>query len=266
MKKLYTSMFIVLTLLALTSGTVFAQEITPITGTVQNVVIETSSTTSETIVIVTLLDETTGTSQTVNISLDTAIALGLVTTDPITGVSTVSEIAVSTILEIDPTTILPEVVVPTEETQHPVGSALSDFFSNLLGVDYETIMTYHDDGVGFGVIAQALWLTNNLNGGTTDFEALIEAKQSGDYSNITLADGSTPDNWGDVVKSLKKGNNLGSVMSDKDKASDNTTETTTQTTGNGSGNSNGNSGSNGNGNSNGNNAHVNGNGNGGGHP
>lgn len=129
-------------------------------------------------------------------------------------------------------------------------------------MDYETIITYHDDGFGFGVIAQALWLTNNLEGDTETFEALLQAKQSGDYSTITLADGSTPDNWGDVVKSLKKGDNLGSVMSGKGQTSEEaSTEATTETTTNGRGN--GNSGNNGNGNGNGGN-NGNGNGNGGG--
>ncbi len=209
MKKLFTSMFLVLALLAMTAGTAFAQETTAIAGTVQSVVIQENEATGETIVVVTLLDETTGTSQTINISLETAQTLGLVATDPTTGVSTVTEGAVGTTVEIDPTTVIPE------EEQHPVGSALSDFFGELLGVDYETVMDYHSDGVGFGVIAQALWLSNSLGGGASTFTALLDAKQSGDYSAITLADGTTPDNWGDVVKSLKKGEKLGSVMSGK---------------------------------------------------
>ena len=211
MKKLFTSMFLVLALLAMTAGTAFAQETTAITGTVQSVVIEENEATGETIVVVTLIDEATGTSQTINISLETAQTLGLVATDPTTGVSTVTEGAVGTTVEIDPITVIPE--ESTEEDQHPVGSALSDFFGELLGVDYETVIDYHSDGVGFGVIAQALWLSNSLGGGTSTFIALLDAKQSGDYSGITLADGSTPDNWGDVVRQLKKGDNLGSVMS-----------------------------------------------------
>ena len=250
MKKLFTSVFLVLALLIMTAGTVFAQETTPITGTVQSVELETNATTGETTVVVTLLDETTGTSQIVKVSLETAETLGLVTTDPTTGESTVAEDAVGTTVEIDPATVLLEEA--TEEDQHPVGSALSDFFSDLLGVDYEMIMSFHDDGVGFGVIAQALWLTNDLDGGTTTFEALLDAKQSGNYSAITLADGSTPDNWGDVVKSLKKGDNLGRVMSDKGESSE---VTTTEAPGNGHGNSN-----NEHGNGNGNNGHGNGNG------
>ena len=213
MKRLFTSTFLVLALLAMTVGTVFAQEAAPITGTVQTVVLETNAITGETIVVVTVLDET-GTTQIVKIDLQSAESLGLVVTDPITGVSTVALDVAGKAIEIDPTTIIDNgEEVAIAEKEHRVGSSLSDFFSELLGVNYETIMSYHEDGIGFGVIAQALWITNNLDGDTTTFEALLDAKQSSDYSAITLVDGSTPDNWGDVVKSLKKGNNLGSVMS-----------------------------------------------------
>lgn len=281
MKNFFTSIFLVLVLLAMTAGTAFAQETTPITGAVQSVVLETDATTGETIVVVTILDETTSTLQTVKLSLETAETLGLVTTDPTTSESKVTENAVGTTVEIDPTTILIE--EDTEEDRRPVGSRLSDFFSGLLGVDYDTIMTFHEDGVGFGVIAQALWLTNNLDGDTATFEALLEAKQSGDYSAVTLADDTTPDNWGDVVKSLKKGDNLGSVMSGKAENGEDTSEdtaakaATTDAPGNGQGNGkdNGNNdgnNSNGNGHGNGNNGNGNGkdkdkgNGKGGGRP
>lgn len=273
MKRLFTSLFLVLTLLATTAGTVFAQDTTPITGTVESVVIETDVTTGEKTVVVSVLDETTGTSQTVRLSLADAESLGLIITDTVTGESTVVVGVEGTPIEIDPTLVIPAEEETPEEAQHPVGSSLSDFFSELLGVDYETIMTFHDDGVGFGVIAQALWLTNNLEGDTETFKALLEAKQSGDYSAITLADGSTPDNWGDVVKSLKKGDNLGSVMSGKGQTSEETTSSTTTETatngrGNGNsgnnGNGNGNGGNNGNGNGNNGNGNGNGGGNGGG--
>lgn len=280
MKKLFTSIFLMMALLAMTAGTAFAQTATPpITGTVQTIVIETNPTTLEKTVVVTLLDETTGTTQTVNLSLDTATTLGLVTTDATTGESTPATDATGKTVEIDPTTVIvPTDVVPptTEETQHPVGSALSDFFGELLGVDYETIMDARSEGVGFGVIAQALWLTNGIDGGTEEFTALIDAKQSGDYSDVTLADGSTPDNWGDVVKSLKKGNNLGHVMSGKGKPDSTSTEpvptevptgsaTQAPTTEHGNGNNgNGNSQGNGNGNGNSQGNGNNGGGNGGG--
>ncbi|MBI2333491.1 MAG: hypothetical protein HYU84_15265, partial [Chloroflexi bacterium] len=218
MKKLLTIIIFVAALLTLTTGTVFAQEATPITGTVESVVPQTDATTGETIYVVTLTDEF-GTTQVVNVSEATAEALGLITVDATTGEVTINEV-------IDPITVNPEDILPTEgegeeEAEHPVGSKLGEFFGELVGVDYDIIMEAHEGGVdgggvGFGVIAQALWFSNQLEGDpAANFTALIEAKQSGDYTNIILADGSTPDNWGDVVKSLKKGENLGSVMSGK---------------------------------------------------
>lgn len=210
MKKLATSVLLVLVMLAMTVGTALAQEAVLITGTVQNVVIEVNETTGETVVVVSLLDEA-NTPQTVQISLETAETLGLVLTDPDTGETVPSESAVGTNVEIDPTVVIPE--DNAEEALHPVGSALSEFFSDVTGVDYETVMAYHEEGMGFGVLAQALWLSNSMGGGEEMFTALLDAKQSGDYSGITLADGSTPGNWGEVVKSLRKGENLGSVRS-----------------------------------------------------
>ena len=211
MKKLFVSTILALALLTMSVGAVFAQETTTITGTVETVSFGTDAN-GTTTVIVGLRDDQ-GVLQTVTLSLETATSLGLVTTDS-NGVTTVIDTAIGTLVTIDTADVSTE---PTED-QHPVGSALSDFFSGLLGVDYDTVMSYHDDGVGFGVIAQALWLTNSLDGDSSVFTALLDAKQSGDYSAITLADGSTPDNWGDVVKSIKHGDNLGSVMSRKDDA------------------------------------------------
>lgn len=226
MKKILFSTLLILALMAATTGPAFAQESTGISGTVQSVELGTDAN-GETIVKVTLLNEN-GETQTVQISLQTAESLGLVTVDPVSGEATVNEEALDTEIVITPEDIIPDDTADEaddpeqddETKQHPVGSALSDFFSSLFGVDYETIMDVHQDGVGFGVIAQALRMTTQLEGDTDTFLALIEAKQSGDYSGIILADGSTPDNWGDVVKSLKKGDNLGSVMSNRENKED----------------------------------------------
>jgi hypothetical protein len=243
MKNIFVSILLTLALLTLSTGTVFAQEVS-VSGIVESVEFGTDAN-GETIVILTLVDNP----EPVQVSVET-------------GEATATETAVGSEV-----TIAPEDVIPSEgeeESEHPVGSALSEFFSEMLGVDYDTIMEQHEDGFGFGVIAQALWLTNQIEGDTDTFVALLEAKESGDYSNITLADGSTPDNWGDVVRSLKKGENLGSVMSDKGANSD-TEDGEGKGKGNGkdkgdkgNGNGNGNGGQ-GNGNGNGNNGQGNGN-------
>ena len=212
MKRLLFGTILALVLVAAQVGTVFAQEVTPTnTGTVQSVALETDATGAVTAVVVTYTDGA-GATQTVSLTLADATAQGLVSTDA-AGVTTVNDGVAGL-----PVTV-PEATPTDEEDQHPVGGALADFFGDLLGVDYDTIMSYHNGDnaegghVGFGVIAQALWLSHELDGGTETFTALLDAKQNGDYSDIKLADGSTPDNWGDVVKSMKKGDNLGSVKS-----------------------------------------------------
>jgi len=274
MKKLLTLAALVAALLTLSTGTAFAQEATPITGTVESVVPQTDEATGETIYVVTLTDEF-GTTHVVNLSQETAEGLGLISVDETTGEVTINEV-------VDPITVNPEDILPVEEpgeeeqvAEHPVGSKLGEFFGELLGVDYDVIMEQKEQGFGFGVIAQALWLTNQIGGDSETFTALLEAKKTGDYSAIILADGSTPDNWGDVVKSLKKGENLGSVMSGKaDDGSDDAAAETESANGRGNGksgakdNAGGNNGDNGNGNGNGkgNNGGGNGKGNGKGKP
>ncbi|MBM4428387.1 MAG: hypothetical protein FJ031_14300 [Chloroflexi bacterium] len=250
MKKILTSIFLMTALMAMTVGRGFAQEpIEQITGTVQSVEFETDVESGETTVLVTLLDDM-GEIQSLRLSPETAESLGLISTDLVTGQPSVADGAVDSEVTIDPAVVIPdetevEEEVEEEEPTHPVGLAVSEFFGSLVGVDYDTIMASHEDGFGFGVILQALWLANQIEGDAATFEALLEAKQSGDYSASVLADGSTPDNWGDVVKSLKKGSNLGSVMSGKADSGEESGDEEIQATERSNGNDN-----NGNGNSN----------------
>ena len=270
MKRLLFGLILTFVLIIGQTGVAFAQDTTLITGTVQSVVLETDTATGQTTVVVTYtFTDSAGVTQTATARLSVETAAGpdlkVVTTDPNTNTTTVNPTAIGSTVNIDPATVIPA----EEEKEHPVGSALANFFSELLGVDYETIMEYHENGTGFGVITQALWLTNQLGGDTSTFTALLDAKKSGDYSGITLADGSTPGNWGEVVKSLKKGENLGSVKSGKVNSNSTSTD---QTNGNGNDKGNGNSkngnddswSSNGNGGGNGNSGNNNGGGNGGG--
>ena len=218
-KKIFISLGIALLLLVAQFGTALAaQEPPPITGAVDNIELVTDATTGETMVVVTLLDPATNTTQMLRLSLEAAAGLGLVSTDLATGQTTVNAAALKTTVQIDPALVLTD--SPTqEEAQHPVGSALADFFGELFGVDYETVMDYHADGVGFGVIAQALWMTERLEGDTETFEMILDAKQNGDYSVVTLTDGSTPQNWGQFRKAVLgtgKKENLGTIMSDRE--------------------------------------------------
>ena len=183
------------------------QDTSPITGTVQSITTETDAN-GVTTVLVTLLDDQ-GATQAVRLSVETAVALGLVTLDPTTNQPVADETQVGQTVEIDPTTVIPD-ETPAEEAAHPIAALLAAFF----GEDATVVNEYHEDGFGFGVIAQALWLSKNLNGDASVAGLILEAKQSGDYSDFTLSDGSTPSNWGQFKKEvLQKKNNLGVIVS-----------------------------------------------------
>jgi hypothetical protein len=193
------------------------QEEPPIAGTVESIILETDAETETTTVVVTLL--TAEGNKVLRLSLEDADALGLVVDDG-TGDLVADELAVGSEVEIDPTTVILEDEID-DEKEHPVGSAISNFFSDALGVDYDTVMEYHDNGAGFGVIAQALWMTNALEGDSETFAAIMEAKQTKDFSAITLEDGSTPHNWGQFRKAVMKDKenakkNLGAIMSGRE--------------------------------------------------
>jgi len=252
-KKMVFSLMLAFAITFMQIGAVAAQSPTPpLTGTVNSISLQTNTTTGVTTVLVTYTDAL-GATQSAILSVETAAALGLVKLDPITGMPAVNDPAIGQPVTIDPITVIPDTT--TTEKQHPVGSKLSDFFKELLGVDYDTIMAVHNDGAGFGVIAQALWMTNKLGGDATTFQAIIDAKKSGDYSGIMLADGSTSTatNWGQFKKEVGDKGNLGSVMSGK--ASNGQTQNSAGNNNNSNGKSgnpgNGNNGNHGNGNSNG---------------
>ena len=209
------------------SAAPLAQDPTPISGTIQSIVPETD-TNGTTTVVVTLVDAQ-GATQTVRLSVETAASLGLLTLDSTTGLPVIDETTglpvvddtkIDTSVDIDPTTVIPDAPVE-EEPVHPISELLASFFD----VDASVVDGYHQDGFGFGVIAQALWMSQNLNGDATTAGLILEAKKSGDYSAFTLPDGSTPTNWGQFKKAVNgKKNNLGVIVSGK--AEKDTTDTT----------------------------------------
>jgi hypothetical protein len=213
-----------------------SQETTPITGTIvtDGIILETDPATGITVVVTLTNEEGT---QTVRLSLDEAINLNLVKDDG-TGNYVVDETRYGTDVKINPALVIPdETDGTTEEPQHPVGSAISDFFSELLGVDYETVMDYHDNGAGFGVIAQALWMTNALEGDSGMFATIMDAKLNNDFSGITLPDGSTPQNWGQFRKAVmsnreKSKENLGAIMSGRAEGQQDDTQVAPRNNGN----------------------------------
>jgi hypothetical protein len=210
--KLFATILLALAVMFAQVGNVAAatqkQDTTPITGTIQSIATETDAS-GVTTVIVTLLDDQ-GAIQTVRVSLDTAVTLGLVTLDPATNEPVVDETQIGQTVEIDPTTVIPDEGM-TEEAVHPIAALLANFFNE----DPSVVNGYHEDGFGFGVIAQAMWMSESLNGDATAADLILEAKRSGDYSAFELPDGSSPTNWGQFKKAImqKDKKNLGIIVS-----------------------------------------------------
>lgn len=208
-KKRLAGILLVLAVLLAQVGNVAAaprvQDTTPITGTVQSITTETDED-GLTTVLVTLSDEEAAT-QSVRLSVEMAVILGLVTLDPTTKEPLVDETQVGQIVEIDPELVIPE----EEEAVHPIAAILASFF----GEEASVVNAYHEDGFGFGVIAQAMWMAQGLNGNASTAGLILEAKETGDYSAFVLPDGSIPTNWGQFKKAAlgKDKKNLGIIVS-----------------------------------------------------
>ena len=245
-----------------------AQDPALITGTITDIALETDTNGVVTAVLVTLEDDL-GATQTVRISVETAAFLNLLVLDengqpvldPNTGLPDVDEDMFGTIVEIAAIDVLPDEETE-EEPVHPIAALLAAFFGgedeNLASV----IDDYHEEGFGFGVIAQALWMSQNLTG--TEDEAgdaslagdILQAKQDKDFETFftnhpeLTFDDTVPTNWGQFRKALlNKKQNLGVVVSGQ---ADLTEQESSNSNGNDHGNDNGNNGGNGNRNNNGN--------------
>lgn len=219
--RIFTAFVLAIVILVSQVGAVFATpalQQSTISGTVQALTCEIDPVTGTKTFFVTV-EATDGTSQTAHVSQITAETLELITVNA-DGIADCSPEALELAIGLD-VTILPADILQEEEPKHPVGDALATFFDEI--TDYETIMTAHDeDGFGFGVIAQALWLLLKIDDAQFTLKMVLDAKQSGDFSDfdeLFEAD-STPENWGQFRKAVLDGakkNNLGVVMSDRDK-------------------------------------------------
>jgi hypothetical protein len=190
-----------------------AQETTTITGTIEKIEPQTDAN-GETTVLVTLVG-----GQTVRISVETAAGLNLLVLDPdtnlpvldpVTNLPVVDDTKVGQSIEIASTDVIPD-EEPVEEDVHPISTILAAFF----GEEASVIDGYHTDGFGFGVIAQALWMSKNLTDDASLTEQILTAKREGS-GTFTLSDGTeiTYTNWGQLKKALlEKKNNLGNVVS-----------------------------------------------------
>ena len=193
---------------------------TPITGTVDSITTETDAS-GVTTVLVTVTDDL-GATQIYRLSVETAARLGLVSIDPTTNEVAVDQTKVGQPVDIDPTTVIADAEQP-EEPVHPIVKILATFF----GEDPAVINGYHEDGFGFGVIAQALWIAQGLETANPDITAglILQAKRDKDFSAFILPDGSTPTNWGQFKNAAlgKDKKNLGIIVSGHAENTDDTT-------------------------------------------
>lgn len=220
-KNILVGFIMIVALLTLQVGAAYAApaaQTATVTGEVQSVTQSTDSN-GNTIFEVTILDSN-GNTQTVKVSVDTAVnVLGLVT-DNGDGTFTVKPEAVGSTVTIDSAVILPEAdpcALP-EGSDQPVGAALTRFFCGELGIDYSTLQSLHTEGFGYGEIAQACFMAEALGGGAATCGDILMAKQKGDYSGLNLPDGASVSNWGQLKKLVladytKSVVNLGGVMS-----------------------------------------------------
>lgn len=251
-KNMLVGFIMIAALLALQVGTVAAApaqhpalQDSTIAGTVQGVTQGTDSS-GKVIFNVTILDANNNT-QTVQVSADTAVQLGLVTANG-DGTFTVSPTARGSEVTIDSSMIYSDPCVLPEGADQPVGAALTRFFCGALGMDYTTLQGLHDEGFGYGVIAQACFMAEALGGDGAKCDDILKAKHSGDYSALDLPEGTSITNWGQLKKFVLDGYvksvvNLGSIMSGR--AEPGTLSTTATAHGNGKGNGHGNGNGNG---------------------
>lgn len=213
-----------------------AQTPTDLTGTVQTITIGTTN--GVTTVTVTLKDAQ-NVMQTVHISVATAASLGLLVVDPITKQPVIdpttnlpTPVDVTTLTQ--PITITGSTIIPdtTNTAVNPISTLLAVFFN----ADASAIDKLHnEDGFGFGLIAQALWMSRNLThtevGDVSLAGDILQAKKDKDFATffknhpeITF-DGTPPTNWGQFRKVfLDKKNNLGVVVSGHGNNPDNSSQ------------------------------------------
>ncbi len=214
---------------------------------------------SGTITVVVTYTDSQGVTQTVRLTEEAATNLGLLTLDPNTGLPVVDtntglpvadDSKIGTTVTINPTDVAPD--QPTvEEPVNPISALLGSFFD----VDGSAVDQLHQDGFGFGLIAQALWMSKSITQGETgDAElasCILDAKKNGTYNEcFDFGDDPVPTNWGQFKKEFsEKKNNLGVIVSGKAEKNQTTDPAALQDHGNGKDKNkdNGNNGNNGHG-------------------
>jgi hypothetical protein len=200
-----------------------AAQSSTVDGTVQSCTTSTDAY-SGAIIVVCTVNLTGGGTQTVSLNASEAQSLGLVTVNP-DGTVTIIATTGQTIT-IDPSLVLSDPCTLPSGANQPVSAALANYFCKSLGIDYNTIQTLKQAGLGFGEIAQACHMAQVLGGTGSMCQTILDDKKSGDYSNLNLPDGVTVKNWGQLRKVVfaqvdKNKVNLGGVKSGRDDGTSN---------------------------------------------
>ena len=187
-----------------------------IQGTVQSITLDNDASTGITTVIVGIRKGHE--IQLVRFSQETAIRLGFVVLDG-DGKPGINQVMLGKHAKFESLDIIPL----HEQKRHPVGDALATFFTGIEGLNYDVIMEIHESGTGFGVIAQVLWLTQEIpDANIDDFQILLDARKNNTYTGLPFVNDSgitvTPSSWSELRKAILAGKavgNLGAVMSDR---------------------------------------------------
>lgn len=174
-----------------------------LSGVVNNLALVVDPVTGVTSLTVTLTD-TLNVIHTVSLKLSDALPLELIT-------AAVNPAKIGTPIVVDPQDVL-------DSTSYSKAvSKLGSFFGAALGVTFDQIAAYQKAGYGYGVISQACWMAVNLKGDAALLDQILTAKKTGDFSAISLPDGKTVVNWGQLRKLVLTDphQNLGRIMSGK---------------------------------------------------
>ena len=215
---------------------------TTIDGTVQSCITGIDKASGDTIVICDI-NLAGGDTKTVRLSMDDAVAMGLATLNEDGTVTIIATLGQS--FSIDETLVLTDPCVMPEGASQPISKLLANYFCGDLGIGYDDLQSLHEEGFGFGEIAQACFMALKLDGTGQLCADILYAKKSGDYSGLNLPDDVTVSNWGQLRKAIldheKKDSNLGSVVSenaknDKENGKDNKNSNKDKDKGNGKAN------------------------------
>lgn len=189
-----------------------------IDGTIQSCVAATDPFTGDPIVVCEINLAEEGGTQTVRLSVDDAVFLELAILEEDGTVTIIATEGQE--VSIDLSMVLVDPCVLPDDASQPISKILTNFFCKDLGMDYDAFQSLHEDGFGFGVIAQACFMATKLEGTGDLCMEILHAKENRDYSNLPLPNDVTVTNWGQLRKAVfsddsKDKTNLGSIVSEE---------------------------------------------------